>query len=205
MQNRTFLYLRVSSKDQNLDRQLIGLMNYCKTHGIEIDETRDVFTDKESGKDFNRDGYKTLKKVLRPGDTLLVKELDRLGRNKEDIKKELDYFKQNDIRVKILNIPTTLIDLPKGNEWVFDMINNILIEVLGAIAQEERIKIKQRQAEGIAAAKAKGKQLGRPKVNYPKNWGEVYKSWKGGNMTAKVAMELTGLKRTTFYSISSKI
>ncbi|MDY3361213.1 MAG: recombinase family protein [Clostridium celatum] len=204
MDNRTFLYLRVSSKDQNLDRQYLSLMNYCKMNGIKVDETRDVFTDKESGKDFNREGYQTLKKVLRAGDTLIIKELDRLGRNKEEVKRELNYFKTNNIRVKILNIPTTLMDLPEGNEWVMDMVNNILIEVLGAIAQEERVKIRQRQAEGIAAAKAKGKHLGRPKVEYPKNWSNVYTSWKDEKITAKVAMELTGLKRTTFYALVKK-
>lgn len=214
MNNRTFLYLRVSSKDQQLERQKISLLNYCKQHNIKIDEDRDIFIDKESGKDFNREGYKTLKKVLRSGDVLIVKELDRLGRNKEEVKRELDYFKKNNIRVKILNIPTTLTDLPEGQEWVMDMVNNILIEVLGAIAEEERIKIKQRQAEGIAAMPLNeegkkvslrtGRVAGRPKVSYPKNWGDVYTSWKKGNITAKVAMELTGLKRTTFYALVKK-
>lgn len=214
MNNRTFLYLRVSSKDQQLERQKISLLNYCKQHNIKIDEDRDIFIDKESGKDFNREGYKTLKKVLRSGDVLIVKELDRLGRNKEEVKRELDYFKKNNIRVKILNIPTTLTDLPEGQEWVMDMVNNILIEVLGAIAEEERIKIKQRQAEGIAAMPLNeegkkvslrtGRVAGRPKVNYPKNWGDVYSNWKDGKITAKVAMELTGLKRTTFYALVKK-
>lgn len=214
MNNRNFLYLRVSSKDQQLERQKISLLNYCKQHNIKIDEDRDIFIDKESGKDFNREGYKTLKKVLRAGDVLIVKELDRLGRNKEEVKRELDYFKKNNIRVKILNIPTTLTDLPEGQEWVIDMVNNILIEVLGAIAEEERIKIKQRQAEGIAAMPLNeegkkvslrtGRVAGRPKVSYPKNWGDVYTSWKKGNITAKVAMELTGLKRTTFYALVKK-
>lgn len=214
MNNRTFLYLRVSSKDQQLERQKISLLNYCKQHNIKIDEDRDIFIDKESGKDFNREGYKTLKKVLRSGDVLIVKELDRLGRNKEEVKRELDYFKKNNIRVKILNIPTTLTDLPEGQEWVIDMVNNILIEVLGAIAEEERIKIKQRQAEGIAAMPLNeegkkvslrtGRVAGRPKVTYPKNWADVYTSWKKGNITAKVAMEVTGLKRTTFYALVKK-
>lgn len=214
MKNRTFLYMRVSTKEQNLERQRISLLNYCNQHGISIDAERDIFIDKESGNNLEREGYKTLKKVLRAGDILIIKELDRLGRNKEEIKKELDYFKFNNIRVKILNIPTTLIDLPNGQEWVMDMVNNILIEVLGAIAQEERIKIKQRQAEGIAAMPLNeegkkvslrtGRVAGRPKVNYPKNWGDVYSNWKDGKITAKVAMELTGLKRTTFYALVKK-
>ncbi len=136
-------YARISDKKQNEARQIEALIDYG------VDE-KYIKIDKASGKDFNRENYLLLKnEILRPGDTLVVKELDRLGRNKEQIKEELNYFKANKIRVKILNIPTTLMDLPEGQEWVFDMVNNILIEVLGAIAEEERIKTKQRQREGI--------------------------------------------------------
>lgn len=92
-------------------------------------------------------------------------------------------------------------EYPDGQEWVFDMVNNILIEVLGAIAEQERVTIHQRQAEGIAAAKAKGKHLGRPKAVKPDNWNEVIFQWKNGSITAKRAMELTGIKRSTFYQL----
>ena len=94
-----------------------------------------------------------------------------------------------------------MMDLPEGQEWVFDMVNNILMEVLGSIAEQERVTIRQRQKEGIAVAKAKGKHLGRPKHPTPENWDEVYTSWKAKEITAKEAMKLTGLKRTTFYEM----
>ena len=139
--------------------------------------------------------------MLREGDTLVVKSLDRLSRNKSDIKKELEYFKENNIRLKIIDIPTTMMELPEGQEWVFDMVNNILIEVLGTIAQQERETIKSRQAEGIAVAKAKGVKFGRPQAVYPDNWLPVIKCWKSGEITATKAMELTQTKRTTFYKL----
>lgn len=196
MDNRTFYYARVSSKDQNLDRQIAAF----KSLGA---DDRDIITDKESGKDFDRAGYQALKNgMLRQGDTLVVKSLDRLSRNKRDIKKELEWFKENDIRVKIIDLPTTMIDLPKEQDWVADMVNNILIEVLGTIAEQERATIKQRQAEGIQAAKNKGVKLGRPALQYPDNWNEVFTAWKNGEITAKEAMERTGTKRTSFYKLA---
>ena len=118
-----------------------------------------------------------------------------------DIRNELQYFKENGIRLRIIDLPTTMMELPEGQEWVFDMVNNILIEVLGTIAEQERITIRQRQREGIDAAKAAGKRLGRPKLTYPPNWKEVYAEWRSGSITAKVAMQKTGLKRTSFYKL----
>lgn len=197
MESRTWYYARVSSREQNLDRQLAAFA------AIGAKE-RDIITDKESGKDLDRRGYTALKTaLLRRGDTLVIKSLDRLSRNKADIKSELEYFKENSIRLKVLDLPTTMIDYPAGQEWVLDMVNNILVEVLSSIAQQERETIRQRQAEGIAAAKSKGKHLGRPAVAYPDNWTEVYKAWKAGQITAKTAMEQTGLKRTSFYKLAS--
>ena len=137
----------------------------------------------------------------RRGDTLVVKSLDRLSRNKADIKNELEYFKANGIRLKVLDLPTTMIDYPAGQEWVLDMVNNILVEVLSSIAQQERETIHQRQAEGIAAAKAKGKCLGRPKAELPDNWPGIMEQWHSGAITARKAMELTGTKRSTFYKL----
>ena len=195
MDNRTFYYARVSSKDQNLDRQLAAFK------ALGADE-RDIITDKESGKDFNRAGYQALKNgMLRQGDTLVIKSLDRLSRNKRDIKTELEWFKDNNIRLKVIDLPTTMMDLPEGQEWVFEMVNNILIEVLGTIAEQERATIKSRQAEGINIAKAKGVKFGRPALQFPANWNEVYTQWKNGEITAKVAMEKTGTKRTSFYKL----
>lgn len=165
-------------------------------------QERDIITDKESGKDLERKGYQALKNaILRQGDTLVIKSLDRLSRNKSDIKNELQYFQDNGIRLKVIDLPTTMMDLPAGQEWVFDMVNNILIEVLGTIAEQERATIRQRQAEGIQAAKAKGKKLGRPALVFPANWQEVYTAWQAGTITAKTAMERTNTKRTSFYKL----
>lgn len=198
-ESRTYYYARVSSKEQNLDRQLATFASLGASE-------REIITDKQSGKDLDRPGYMALKTaMLRSGDTLVIKSLDRLSRSKADIKNELQYFKENNIRVKVLDLPTTLMELPEGQEWVFEMVNNILIEVLGAIAENERRTIKQRQAEGIAAAKAKGKKLGRPPVTYPENWKEVYSLWKAGTITAKTAMEQTGLKRNSFYKLARRM
>jgi len=193
--SRTYYYARVSSKEQNLDRQIAAFvaLGACE---------RDVITDKESGKDLNRSGYSALKTaMLRRGDTLVVKSLDRLSRNKNDIKNELQYFKDNGIRLKVLDLPTTLMEYPEGQEWLFDMVNNILIEVLGSIAEQERTTIRERQREGIEAAKAKGTHFGRPKATKPDNWNVVVHSWKSGEITATEAMRRTGLKRNTFYRL----
>lgn len=195
MENRTYYYARVSSKEQNLDRQLAAFAALGA-------KEREIITDKESGKDLDRAGYQALKNaMLRRGDTLVVKSLDRLSRNKSDIRNELQFFKDSGIRLKVIDLPTTMMDLPQGQEWVFEMVNNILIEVMGTIAEQERANIKQRQAEGIEAAKAKGKKLGRPALVFPVNWDETYRAWKAGEITAKVAMERTNTKRTSFYKL----
>lgn len=193
-----FGYIRVSTNEQSVERQIKALKEQCK----ELPD-RNIYIDKASGKDFNRDKYIELKGKLREGDVLIVKELDRLGRNKSMIKEELEYFKNNHVRVKILNIPTTLMDLPNENVWVFDMINNILVEVLGTIAEEERNKIKQRQAEGIEIAKAKGVYKGRKaitKEELPTNFDKLYKQWINDKISATQFTTLLGLKsRTTLY------
>ena len=195
MESRTYYYARVSSKEQNLDRQIAAF----KALGA---QEREIITDKESGKDLDRAGYQALKNaILRRGDTLVIKSLDRLSRNKSDIKNELQFFKDNGIRLKVIDLPTTMMELPEGQEWVFEMVNNILIEVLGTIAEQERANIRQRQAEGIEAAKANGKKLGRPALTFPTNWDSVYASWKAGEITAKTAMEQTNTKRTSFYKL----
>ena len=195
MENRIYYYARVSTKEQNLDRQLATF----KALGA---SERDIITDKESGKNLDRAGYQALKTtMLRTGDTLIVKSLDRLSRNKGDIKAELQYFKEHGIRVKIIDLPTTMTDFPTGQEWVLEMINNILIEVLGTIAEQERATIKQRQREGIESARSKGKHLGRPPLQKSENWKEVYTIWQNGGITAKEAMQRTGLKRSSFYRL----
>lgn len=198
MDNRVYGYARVSSKEQNLDRQIDAL----KANGL---DDRSIITDKQSGKDLDRPGYEALKNViLRNGDTLIITSLDRLSRNKNDIKNELLFFKNNGIHLKILDLPTTTVDFPEGQEWVMDMINAILIEVLSTFAENERQTIRKRQAEGIEAARKRGKKLGRPPLSLPSNWNSVYKQWTAGEITAKKAMEMTGLKPASFYNLVKK-
>lgn len=193
--NKTYYYARVSSKGQNLDRQIDTFLSMGA-------EERDIITDKESGKDTERIGYKALKNtILREGDTLVIKSLDRLSRKKSDIYNELQYFKEKGIRVKVIDLPTTMVDFPEGQEWVLEMVNNILIEVLGTIAEQERVTTLQRQKEGIEAAKKRGKHLGRPQISTPDNWDETIALWQTGEITANEAMRRTGVKRTSFYKL----
>ena len=194
MQSKEFGYARVSTTHQNTDRQIEALKEYG------IDE-RDIIIDKQSGKDFNRQGYITLKNsMLRSGDTLVIKELDRLGRNKRMIKEELEWFKAHNIRVKILNVPTSLIDVD-GQDWVMKMVSNILIEVMSSIAEEERLKNHQRQREGIAAARAKGVTFGRPTIAKPEGYDIVMQKVQSGEMKSVDAMKELGVRKTSFYKL----
>ena len=198
MDNRTYYYARVSSETQKLDTQidLFKKMGACD---------RDIISDKASGKDMNRPGYQALKNtILRPGDTLVISRLDRLGRSKDLIAKELSYFKANNIRVKILDLPTTLIDFPSGSEWVGEMVNNILIEVLGVIAQRERENLRERQKNGIESARQRNVKFGRPVVQRPTNWDEVYWKWRRREIPSEEALKLTGLKKTSFYKLAEE-
>lgn len=188
-------YARVSTKEQNLDRQILALQKF----GI---DDRDIIRDKDSGKTLDREGYKLVRNhLLREGDSLVIMALDRLSRNKLHIKQELEYYKQRRIRLMILDMPTTLTEVPEGQEWIIDMINNILIEVLSSIAEQERIRTLQRQAQGIEAAKQKGKHLGRPKAMRPNNWDEIFHKWDKGEITAVEAMKQLGVKRSMFYKL----
>lgn len=188
-----FAYMRVSSKDQNLDRQIKAIKPY-------VTNEKYIYSDKASGKDMEREGFQNMLKAMREGDTLYIKSIDRLGRNKAQIKDYLEKFKKEGIRVKIIDLPTTMEDVPAGQEWVIDMINNIIIEVYTSMAQQEREMIKQRQEEGIAVAKAKGKHLGRPPVDLPIEWDKLYKEWKTKKITAVAFMKEVGMKKATFYN-----
>lgn len=200
-------YARVSSKEQNLARQLKALSAYVDSDMI--------VTDKASGKDLNRDGYKSLKigiGKLVEGDTLYIKSLDRLSRNKEDAKRELQYFAEHGIRVKVIDIPSTMIEVAEGQDWIVTMINNILVEVLTSIAENERLTIKQRQAEGMDAmpidattgkrkSSKTGRVVGRPCIDYPNGWEQVYKRWKSKEIKAVEAMQILNLKKDSFYKL----
>ena len=181
--NRIFGYARVSSTEQNLSRQLEALKKYVSEENI--------ITDKQSGKDLNRPGYQSLKGQLglRKGDTLIVKSLDRLSRNKEEMKRELQWFKDHGIRLQVIDLPTTMIQLGEGQEWIRDMVNNILIEVLSSIAEEERLTIRRRQREGIDAARLQGKRFGRPEKDYPEDWEFWYGRYRKGELTRKYILE----------------
>ena len=189
-------YARVSTKDQNLDRQLIALREF----GI---DDRDIIREKASGKSLNREAYQTLRnQLLREGDTLVIVALDRLSRNKLHIKQELEYYRGRNIRVMVLDMPTTLCQVNEGQEWIIEMINAILVEVLASLAEQERVKTLTRQAEGIEAAKLQGKHLGRPKMKIPEGWDNIYMLWKSCEITAVEAMKRSGLKKSTFYKLA---
>jgi len=187
MSERVFGYARVSSTGQNLARQIEELKKYVPEENI--------ITDKQSGKDLNRPGYQALKGALglRRGDVLVIKSLDRLSRNKKEMKKELQWFKDNGIQLRIIDLPTTMIQFSEGQEWIRDMVNTIIIEVLSSIAEEERKTIRKRQEEGIQAAKANGVAFGRPQKEFPENWSYYYSKYRAGEITRSFAMKQMGI------------
>lgn len=189
----TYFYARVSTRGQNLARQLDASKEF-KGH---IDAT---FCDKQSGKDFDRAEYQRMKNILKAGDEIVIKELDRLGRNKEGIKEELQWFKEHSVQVRILDLPSTLIDF-QGEAWIGEMVNNIIIEVLGSIAEHERLTTRQRQAEGIAAKRATTSwgDYGRPRKDIP-NIEELYLKCKRGEMTLQECLEVANVSRRTWYT-----
>ena len=183
-------YCRVSTKDQDLTRQEESL----KVYGCEK-----IYSDKATGKNFNRPEYNKLKDALRPGDTLVVHEFDRLGRNKKLTLKELQYFKDNGIRLVALNLPTTQIDT--SDNLMLETINNIVIELYTMMAQQEIETREKRQREGIDVALANGVKFGRKEIEYPKEWKQVIDMVDNKTINNVRAMEMLGLKKTTFYKL----
>lgn len=202
-----YAYIRVSSRDQNLDRQIVAVKEYRPAL---LDEN--IYRDKQSGKNFERTAYMALKDRMVAGDELIVKELDRLGRNKEEIQRELAWFKANRVIVRILDVPTTLIDF-QGQEWVFEMINNVLIEVMGAIAQQERNKILQRQMEGLAAmpvvdGKKVSVKTGRPIGNPGKQvngFEKYFAKNKKGELSAVDCCRELGISKSKWYRLCREV
>lgn len=175
-----------------MDRQLEILSKY-------ITDERDIIVDMQSGKDFNRTGYQDLKnRLLRSGDTLYIKELDRLGRDYEQIKQE--YSDLIDMGINVVIIDMAMLSTADKSDLERSLIRNIVFEITAYVAEKERLKNRQRCEEGIRIAMEKGVRFGRPKVPKPANWDEVYRQWKNGEITAVKGMKLTGLKRNIFYN-----
>lgn len=193
-------YARVSSTDQNLDRQLRMLREY-------ISDDRFIITDKASGKDFNRKGYNSLvgtaetAPMLHSGDMLIIASLDRLGRNYKEIRDQWQHITYDlEADIKVLDMP--LLDTSKSSDSLDKrFIIDLVLQILSYTAEKERENILKRQQQGIEAAKASGKYLGRPKANFPENWENIYNEWKSGSITAVQAMKNIGLKKTTFYKL----
>ncbi|MDG4657587.1 recombinase family protein [Ectobacillus antri] len=200
MSKKTFAYIRVSSKDQNEARQLKEILE------LGINE-RDIFIDKESGKDFNRSQYKALKQCLREGDLLYIKSIDRFGRNSKEIKKEWEDITQNiKADIKVLDMP--LLDTTQYKDQLGSFVSDLVLQVLAFVSERERDNILQRQAEGIKVAKAQGKHLGRPQLNLStlnkeqrQKLDSNYPKWKRKEITGVEFMTLLELKKNSFYKI----
>ena len=194
--SKTFGYCRVSSTDQKEDRQLEAMLE------LGINE-RDIFVDKCSGKNFDRPQYQALKVQLREGDVLVIKSIDRLGRNYKQICEEWrEITREIKANIKVLDMP--VLDTTRTEGLIGEVISDIVLQLLSYVAEQERAFIKQRQAEGIKLAKEKGKRLGKPPIEYPENWDNVYKVWKFGAITAREAMKQLNLKPTSFYKLAKK-
>ena len=193
MEHKSFAYARVSSRDQNLARQLESLKQY-------VPDDRDIFVDKQSGKNTDRPGLQLLLHLLRSGDTLYLHSLDRLGRNKEDIKNILRELKEKKVIVRILDLPTSMVTTDdEVTGATMEMVNNLLIEVLGYVAEMERRNIRKRQEEGIEIAKEKGVKFGRKRLPWPETWEEDYIQWKNKKCTAMSLIKKYGWNSTSFY------
>ena len=187
---KTYGYVRVSSKDQNEARQLVAM----KEFGI---DTKDIFIDKLSGKDFNRPQYRRLMKRIREGDTVVVKSIDRLGRNYQEIIEQWRIIsKDKKAYIVVLDMP--LLDTRQGRDLTGVLIADIVLQLLSYVAQTEREFIHQRQAEGIAAAKARGVHMGRAPMEIPDSFAPVYDRWKRGEVSGRGAARMLGVAQHTF-------
>lgn len=196
---KVYGYVRVSSKDQNEDRQVEAMLKL----GIQKER---IFIDKQSGKDFKRPEYQTLKRMLKdsPNSLLVIHSIDRLGRNyKEIIKEWQEIVTDCQADIKVIDMP--LLDTTQYKDLLGTFISDLILQVLSFVAEEERKKIKTRQAEGIQIAKEKGKELGRPKAEITDEFLQEWKKWKAGAQTATQTMLNTNTKRTTFYKLSKEL
>ncbi|WP_284228184.1 recombinase family protein [Alicyclobacillus hesperidum] len=193
MDNRKYGYIRVSGKDQNEQRQLDSM----KALGI---SDREIFIDKQSGKDFNREQYQFMKRCLRRGDVLYIHALDRFGRNKEEILNEWQDITKN-IGADIVVLDMPLLDTTKYRDSLGNFISDLVLQILSWLAEEERKRIRKRQREGIDSALKRGARFGRPRAEITDKFLTAYNEWKAGHITATAAMNQAGIKRTTFYKL----
>lgn len=192
MKNKIFGYARVSNKEQNEERQLEAFKDF------NIDE-RDIYIDKQSGKDFNREQYNILKNALRENDLLVIKSIDRLGRNYNMIIDEWKDITKN-IKADIVVIDMPLLDTRNNKDLLGNFISDLVLQILSYVAEQERIFIKQRQKEGIANAKNNGIKFGRPKIEKPNNFDEIVSKWKRKEIKSKEAIEILNIKPNVFYN-----
>ena len=191
MSNIEYAYIRVSSRDQNEDRQLKAMEDY----GI---APQNICVDKQSGKDFERPGYKRLLKKLRPGDTIVIKSIDRLGRNYNEILEQWRLLtKEKLVDIIVLDMP--LLNTKQGKDLTGVVISDIVLQLLSYVAQTEREFNRQRQAEGIAAAVSRGVRFGRQSLERPQDYPDIKERWKTGELTAKHAADRLGISRSTFF------
>ena len=196
MTNNTYGYVRVSTKEQNEDRQLIALRE------VDVAE-KNIYVDKQSGKDFKRPQYKKLLRKLKKDDLLYIKSIDRLGRNYEEIQQQWRFLtKDKGIDIVVLDMP--LLDTRRGKDLMGTFLSDIVLQVLSFVAENERTNIRQRQAEGIAAAKARGVRFGRPPKPLPENFYEVHKAWRSKKLTLKQAAKVCNMPVGTFYTKARK-
>ena len=202
-------YHRTSTREQHLDRGIKEITTYCEQNQLELEK---IYTDQQTGKNFIRPRYQVLKEdVLRDGDELIITEVDRLVRNKQETLKELQYYRENNIRVKILELPTTLMDISKLDnsmaQMLMETVNNMLIELYAAMAQAEIEKKEKRQREGIDAKKARGEweDYGRPPIMSIDDFRKEYQKVVEGKTKPFELMKQLGMRKTTFYRYVSKV
>ena len=192
----TYGYIRVSSRDQNEERQFIAL----QSKGV---KKSCIYIDKKSGKDFDRPQYKKLIKKLKPGDLLMIQSIDRLGRNYEEVQNQWRFLtKEKEVDICVIDMP--LLDTRQGKDLLGTFIADIVLQILSFVAQNEREYIRKRQAEGIAAAKTRGVKFGRPPIPLPDNFRAIHKAWRTKKLTLKQAAEACNMPVGTFYDKAAK-
>ena len=196
MRQNVYGYARVSTRDQNEDRQIVAMME----EGI---PRKSIYIDKMSGKDFDRPMYKRLKRRLREGDVLYIKSLDRLGRNYEELQEQWRVITK-DMKVDVVVMDMPILDTRQDKGLLGTLISDLVLALLSYVSENEREEIRQRQAEGIAAAKERGVRFGRPSIAVPDDFEDICRRWRTGEMTMKKAAEVCGLKPQTFYGKAVK-